>query len=59
MELGSAGTITILAEAIYQIVNLFSSKDADHKKIESQIRKYKITRINENDLLLYLCQLDY
>lgn len=59
LELGSAGTVTILAEAIFQIANLFSSKDAEHKKIESQIRKYKIKRINENELLLYLRQLDY
>ena len=59
MELGSAGTVTILVEAIYQIVNLFSSKEADDKKIESQIRKYKIERINENELLLSLRQLDY
>ena len=36
-----------------------SSKDADQKKIESQVRKYKIKRINENELLLYLRQLDY
>ncbi|WP_419959861.1 hypothetical protein [Psychrobacillus sp. BM2] len=59
LELGSAGTITILAEVILQIANLFSSKEADQKKIESQIRKYKIKRINENELLLYLRQLDY
>ncbi|WP_313894845.1 hypothetical protein [Psychrobacillus sp.] len=59
LELGSAGTVTILAELFYQIGNLFSDKDADQKKIESQIRKYKIKRINENELLLYLRQLDY
>lgn len=59
LELGSAGMVTILAEAIFQIASLFSSKDADQKKIESQIRKYKIKRINDNELLLYLRQLDY
>ena len=59
LELGSAGIVTILAEAILQIANLFSSKDAEQKKIESQIRNYKIKRINENELLLYLRQLDY
>ncbi|QUG42999.1 hypothetical protein KD050_07100 [Psychrobacillus sp. INOP01] len=59
MELGSAGTVTILAEAIFQLANLFSNKDAEQKKIESQIRKYKIKKINENELLLYLRQLDY
>lgn len=59
LELGSAGVVTILAEVIYQLANLFSAKDADQKKIESQIRMYKIKRINENELLLYLRQLDY
>ena len=59
LELGSAGTVTILAEAVFQLANLFSSKDADQKKIENQIRKYKIKRINEHELLLYLRQLDY
>lgn len=59
LELGSAGTVTILAEAIFQLANLFSNKDAEQKKIESQIRKYKIKKINENELLLYLRQLDY
>jgi len=59
LELGSAGTIGILAEVFYQLGNLFSSKDIDHKKIESQIRKYKYTKLNENEVLLYLRQLDY
>lgn len=58
-ELGSAGTMTILAEAIYQILNVFSNKDEEQKKIESQIRKYKIKKMNENEFLLYLRQLDY
>ena len=59
-ELGSAGVATILAEAIFQIANLFSSRDTEQKKIESQIRKYKIKRIkNGNELLLALRQLDY
>lgn len=59
MELGSAGAVTVLAEVFYQIANLFSSKEADQKKIESQIRKYKISKINDNELLLYLRQIDY
>jgi len=59
MGLGSAGIVTVLAEVIFQLVNLFSSKEADQKKIESQIRSYKVKRINENELLLYLRQLDY
>lgn len=59
MKLGSAGTVTILAEVIYQIANLFSNKDADQKKSESQIHKYKIKRISDTELLLYLRQLNY
>jgi IS30 family transposase len=58
-ELGSAGALTILAEAIYQLVNYFSKKDDEQKKIESQIRSYKFKKINENEFLLYLRQLDY
>jgi len=37
LELGSDGIVTILAEAILRIANLFSGKDAEQKKIESQI----------------------
>ncbi|MDP4085315.1 MAG: XRE family transcriptional regulator [Bacillota bacterium] len=59
LELGSHGMVTILAEAIYQIVNVFSSQNNEHKKIESQIRKYKLKRMNDHELLLYLRQLDY
>jgi transcriptional regulator with XRE-family HTH domain len=59
LELGSAGTVGILAEGFYQLANLFSNKDDEQKKIESQIRKYKIKKTNENEYLLYLRQLDY
>ncbi|MCM3595610.1 hypothetical protein M4D55_07410 [Metabacillus idriensis] len=59
LELGSAGLVTVLAEVIIQLVDLFNSKDDDKKKIESQIRKYKFKKLNENEILLYLRQLDY
>ncbi len=59
LELGSAGAVSILAEGFYQLANLFSNKDDEQKKIESQIRKYKIKKTNENEFLLYLRQLDY
>lgn len=59
LELGSAGAVTILAEGFYQLANLFSKKDDEQKKIESQFRKYKIKKINEKELLLSLRQLDY
>lgn len=57
--LGSAGSLSILAEAFYQIGSLFTNKDAERRKVESQIRFYKFKRINEDELLLYLRQLDY
>jgi transcriptional regulator with XRE-family HTH domain len=59
LELGSGGLITIFAEAIYQLTNYFSNKDDVEKQIESQIRKYKLKKINENEYLLYLRQQDY
>ncbi|ETI68280.1 hypothetical protein [Neobacillus vireti] len=59
LELGSAGAVTILAEGFYQLANLLSKKGDEQKKIESQFRKYKIKKINENELLLSLRQLDY
>lgn len=59
LELGSAGLVTVLAEVILHLVDLFSSKDDDKKKIENQVRKYKFKKLNENEILLYLRQLDY
>ncbi|TDL83427.1 hypothetical protein E2R53_04330 [Peribacillus frigoritolerans] len=59
LELGSAGLVTVLAEVIIQLVDLFNSKDDDKKKIESQILKYKLKKLNENAILLYLRQLEY
>ncbi|MFJ7730230.1 hypothetical protein ACIQXV_29660 [Neobacillus sp. NPDC097160] len=61
-ELGavwSGGVVTVLTEVILHLVDLFSSKDDDKKKIESQVRKYKFKKLNENEILLYLRQLDY
>jgi transcriptional regulator with XRE-family HTH domain len=61
-ELGamwSGGLVTVFTEVILHLVDLFSSKDDDKKKIESQVRKYKFKKLNENEILLYLRQLDY
>lgn len=58
-ELGSAGVMNILAEGFYQLANLFDHKEHDLKRIESQLRRYKIKKINENEYLLYLRQIDY
>ncbi|WP_040203401.1 helix-turn-helix domain-containing protein [Neobacillus jeddahensis] len=59
LELGSAGLVSVLAEVILHLADLFSSKDIDKKKIESQIRKYKFKKVNGNEFLLYLRQLDF
>ncbi|MCH1625314.1 hypothetical protein [Fredinandcohnia quinoae] len=59
LELGSAGLVTVLAKVMLQIADLFINKDDDKKKIESQISKYKFIKLNENEILLYLRQLDY
>lgn len=65
LELGSAGTANILAEGFYQLANIFGNKKDEQKKIEkieSKLRLYKIKKNdenNENELLLYLRQLDY
>ncbi|MBD1381868.1 XRE family transcriptional regulator [Metabacillus arenae] len=59
LELGSAGLVNILAEGIYQFANLFSTKDDEQKKIESQLRKYNIKKINESEFLFSLRQFDY
>ncbi|WP_071397004.1 hypothetical protein [Bacillus tuaregi] len=59
IELGSAGILAVMAELILKVVDIFSNKDDDLKKIESQVRKYKFKKVNENEILLYLKQLDY
>lgn len=59
LELGSSGLVAVLAEVIIHLYNAISSKDDDQKKIENQIRKYKFIKLNENEILLYLRQLDY
>lgn len=59
LELGSAGLVTVFAEVIMQLVDLFINKNDDKRKIESQVRKYKYKKVNENEILLYLRQLDY
>ncbi|WP_203248235.1 helix-turn-helix domain-containing protein [Sporosarcina beigongshangi] len=57
--LGSAGMVAVLAELLLHAATFFSNKDADYRKIENQIRKYRIKKLNDDELLLYLRQLDY
>ncbi|EOR23411.1 helix-turn-helix domain-containing protein [Cytobacillus oceanisediminis] len=59
LELGSAGTIYILSEIFYQLVLKLSNKNKDQKKLENDLRKYKIKKHNEKEYLLYFKHLDY
>lgn len=57
-ELGSAGTISLFAEVIYQILSKLSGKSKIDRKLESKIRQYNF-KIEQGNILLYLRQLDY
>lgn len=58
-ELGFRGTAGIWSEIFYQIINVFDKGDKQQKKIDSKVRRYNLKKLNENELLLYLRQLDY
>src|SRR5690625_5043755 len=58
-EMGFRGMAGIWSEVFYQIINAFSKGSKQQKKIDSKIRKYKLKKMNENEILLYLRQLDY
>ena len=61
-ELGSRGTITVLAYAIEAVRDLFtndSNESKIEKDIEKKLRLYKIKEIGINKLVLTLRQLDY
>jgi transcriptional regulator with XRE-family HTH domain len=59
LELGSSGTIYILGEIFYQLTLKLSNKNTDQKKLENDIRKYKLKKLNEKEYLLYYKHLDY
>lgn len=58
-DLGFRGTSGIFSEIFYQIMNLFDDNETEQKKIDSRIRQYKLKKLNNKELLLYLQQLDY
>jgi len=58
-ELGSAGTIGIMAELFYQIANFFSNEPEEKKQIESRLRRYNMRISDDNEMILYLRDLDY
>ena len=59
LELGSSGTIHILSEVFFQLAMKLSNKNNIQKRIESDIRKYKIKKWNDREYLLYFKHLDY
>ncbi len=58
-ELGSAGTIGIVAEVFYQIANFFSNEPEEKKQLESRVRGYNMKFNENNEMVLYLRQLDF
>lgn len=58
VELGSAGTVSLFAEIIYQILNKLSGKSKIDRTLESKIRQYNF-KMEQGNILLYLRQLDY
>lgn len=59
VNLGSRGMIAIFSEVFYQIGKLFSKDSNEQKKIESKLRSYTLKYATNNELVLYLSQLDY
>lgn len=58
VELGSAGTLSLLAEIIYKIISTFNGKSKLDRQLENKIRQYKY-KIVDKQILLYLRQVDY
>ncbi len=58
-HLGFRGTAGIWGEIIFQLINRFSRGSKQQKKIDNKIRKYSIKKLSEQEILLYLRQLEY
>ena len=60
-ELGSAGTVTVIASVIDAIRELFSDEKREKidKDIEKKLKIYKVKQKSNNFILLSLKQLDY
>lgn len=58
-ELGSSGTLTILATAIDAVRYLFSNCDKTNKEIEKKLKLYKLSSMSDDVVFLTLKQLDY
>lgn len=53
-ELGSTGTVNILAEAFYQFQMLINKENKDYKQIKSQLRHYYMKENDETGSLIYI-----
>lgn len=58
-DLGFQGTAGIWSEIFYQIINVAGKGSKQQKKIDSKIRNYNLNKLNENEILLSLRQLEY
>ncbi|GAB3051470.1 hypothetical protein [Virgibacillus ainsalahensis] len=58
-ELGFRGWAGIWGGVFFHINNFFSKGSKQQKKIDSKIRKYKVKKLNEEEIHLYLRQLEY
>ncbi|CQR47158.1 hypothetical protein BN1058_01449 [Paraliobacillus sp. PM-2] len=59
LQLGSHGGAAIGGGIIFAIINFFSKGSKQQKKIDSKMRNYILKGWKDNELLLYLRQLDY
>lgn len=58
-QLGFNGWAGIFGGIFFHIINFFSKGSKQQKKIDSRLRKYNLKKLNENEILLYLRQLNY
>ncbi|GIN72932.1 hypothetical protein J14TS2_34070 [Bacillus sp. J14TS2] len=58
LELGFHGGAELTSGPLFQLINFLSKDSKQQKKIASKLRKYTLKQ-KDDDLLLYLRQLDY
>ncbi|UOQ46674.1 hypothetical protein MUN88_11220 [Gracilibacillus caseinilyticus] len=56
---GSRGTGALWEALFHLLINSFSKGSKQQKEIDSKIRKYSLTTFNDEEILLYLRQLEY
>ncbi|WP_382398942.1 hypothetical protein [Lentibacillus salinarum] len=58
-RLGLRGWAGIWGGIFLHMINFFSKGGKQQKKIDSRIRQYSVKKLNEDEILLYLRQLEY